>query len=317
MRRALSSYKITSDLSEKQIEADVAKYLGWCAEGLPLNLLDVNEQVTGADKRLDWAVPIYLQFKKSTGLRPLGSENAKPRLNASPLQGVRAFRRAQELSDTPTLFFQLRAQSETARDLQHNILLLHNRPPFMHAVYVAPLELDYRLYSEMLFSFPRYQNDPVFWRHSHIYQRHWVSWFDTQPFLRNHVSIAPHERVADHNHYFAYSKRGDDISWHSPSILDRYPRRLSDFMSERLNAIFGEKAELPPPESSVKDVREILDSLGEPADNILSGESAIDRLQSYGKWLLEKHEIRQFVFLGDRELTGEIRRRREFDPRPR
>ncbi|MGT2514561.1 hypothetical protein ACVOMT_10265 [Sphingomonas panni] len=64
-----ASYVIEGNLSEKQIEADVAKYFGWCAWGLPFDLRDVDEPLTGADKLSNVTVPIYAQFKKSTGLR--------------------------------------------------------------------------------------------------------------------------------------------------------------------------------------------------------------------------------------------------------
>jgi hypothetical protein len=112
-----ASYVIKGNLTGKQIEADVSSYLGWCAQDLPFRLHDVNEQLTGADKMSDVTVPIYIQFKKSTGLRGSSSQPARRRSNESALQAIRRFRAHHGLPDDPTLFFGLRKRAEGAIDL--------------------------------------------------------------------------------------------------------------------------------------------------------------------------------------------------------
>jgi hypothetical protein len=46
------SFKLDSELSEMQIEADIATYFGWISpigNSAPFRLLDIDEQITGAD----------------------------------------------------------------------------------------------------------------------------------------------------------------------------------------------------------------------------------------------------------------------------
>ena len=219
----MSKYEIKSNLSEKQIEADVAAYLGWCSQGMPFRLLDTDELETGADKEYHpkYGGVIYIQFKKSEGLEPISKVPSSRRKNRSKKEDIREFRDKNKLNDDPTLYFKLRNQAKNAKDFQHNILRKHHSPPNSYAIYVAPLILDKELYYQSLFNsckYGRYLLDPFYWQLKCI------------PFLRHHVSIVPHVDVFESNHYYAYSQAGTDISWHSPSILEHEPRRLSDFI---------------------------------------------------------------------------------------
>lgn len=227
----MPAYHIDSSLTEKQIEADVASYLGWCSKDLPFRLLDVNEQETGADKLSDITVPIYIQFKKSHGLKPLHLVGIKSRKNESPLQSIRRFRSRHGLADNPSLYFQLRAKADGATDFQHNILYAHHRPQKSYAVYVAPLILDLKKYYNELCEGPRYLDDPWAWREGRLLTSWgpgvWLSRYGLQPFLRRHISIAPHQKVTTHNHYYAFSESGDEVSWHSPERKRCFPRTLT------------------------------------------------------------------------------------------
>lgn len=89
----MTSYIKKTSLTERQIESDVAAYLAWCSIGAPFRLLDVNEQLTGADRLCDAVMTVYLQFKKSQGLDPLPNIVLKSRANESALQEIRRFRR--------------------------------------------------------------------------------------------------------------------------------------------------------------------------------------------------------------------------------
>lgn len=304
-----AAYVIEGDLTEDQIEADVAQYLGWCAHDLPFRLHDVNEQLTGADKMCDVAVPIYIQFKKSTGLRSVESLPIKPRSNESALQEVRRFRAEHDLPDNPTLFFELRKQAKGAIDLQHNILLAHHRPPSSYAIYVAPLYLDRRIYSEELCAGPRFLHDPWEWRFTEL-TTGWglkavLSRFDRQPFLRNHVSIAPHQRVDNHWHHYAYSTAGGSVSWHSPEILERGTSRLSDFMSLRTRQLLSPAYDLPSPEQGLEVALNFLHSVDGAPQAKLDGDGPLDQLHGYGRWLWEAYGLRQILLLGNRdELTA-------------
>lgn len=229
----MTKYQIKSNLSERQIEADVASYFGWCSKDMPFRLLDTDELKTGADKEYKsiWGCLIYIQFKKSEGLKSVSEIQLSNRKDRSKLQDIREFRYQHGLDDNPTLYFKLRDKAKTASDFQHNILKKHHKPPYSYAIYVAPLILDKNEYYNALFNschlYDRYLLDPFNWR---IIDNYGIQVIRHIPFLKNHVSIIPHEIVTNSNHYYAYSQTGTDISWHSPSILEYEPRRLSDFI---------------------------------------------------------------------------------------
>lgn len=294
----LPPYKINSNLSEKQIEADVATYLGWCSKWLPFRLLDVDEQATGADKLFDVTVPIYIQFKKSFGLRPLSaiSRTSGPE---GPLQGIRRFRARHKLADNPTLYFQLREKAKTAVDFQHNVLFANHQPQRSYAIYVAPLILDRDVYYSDLCAGPRDLESPWMWQQGKMLTdwgpTSWLSRYDVQPFLRKHVSIAPHQRVDTHKHYYAFSEVGDDVSWHSPTPIDGGPFRLSDFLTQRTRELLNGGSGLPSPNDGLTAAVEALSLLNLNFDDILSGENAFEKLRSYGRWLHKNFAIRQFL----------------------
>lgn len=291
-------FKIDSNLSEKQIEADVAAYLGWCSKSLPFRLLDINEQETGADKLYDVTMPIYIQFKKSLGLRALGMVPRTPG-HDGPLQRIRHFRARHRLADNPTLCFQLREKSPSAPDYQHNVLFAHNQPQRSYAIYVAPLILDRDSYYRDLCEAPRYLDSPWSWREANLLNswgpNPWLSRYDLQPFLRKHVSIAPHQRVDTHKHHYAYSEAGDDVSWHSPTLIEGGPFRLSDFMTQRVRELLLGDEALPSPDDALSVASEALSSLDLSPEDILSGENSFERLRSYGRWLHKTFEIRQIL----------------------
>jgi hypothetical protein len=307
----MPQYYIKSNLSERQIEADVASFFGWCTpEGhAAFRLLDVDEQLTGADKLYDRGMLIYMQFKKSSGLKSTHLLKPSTRRGRSPLEDIREFRAKHELDQDPTLFFQLRAKAKNAKDFQHNILLRYERPPWSRAIYVAPLLLDKTTYYSALYSSTnRFLSDPFCYRVvQSIYQRRWVSYFGTIPFLREHISIAPHERVADHNHYYAYSQAGVDISWHSPDIIARDPSRLSDFTVALFHAATADPEAMLPQNDLVEKTVEISSSLGFQEGIGSANESPLDYLGRHGRWLRQEHGIRQFILLGNSKHLSELR----------
>ncbi|MFB2700272.1 hypothetical protein [Aeromonas veronii] len=306
-------YYIKGNLSEKQIEADVASFFGWCTppeERSPFRLLDIDEQRTGADKLYDRATAIYMQFKKSNGLKSTKIVKPSTRKGRSRLEDIREFRDRHELDQDPTLFFQLRAKAKTALDLQHNVLLAYERPYWSRAIYVAPLLLNKSDYHAALHnSANRFLLDPFFYRIRHsVYQQHWVSHFGTVPFLREHISIPPHERVADHNHYYAYSEAGVDISWHSPSIIEREPSRLSDFTVKLFRTAITHEDSMLSIEKLASHIEEISSRFGFTNENGSKNNSAIEYLGRHGRWLRETHGIHQFILLGNSKILDDLRR---------
>lgn len=219
------NYKLYRDneLSEDQIEADVASYLGYIT---PLwserfQLKSVNEQLTGADKLFDRFIPLYLQFKVSEGLKPL-SINFTLSSPSLSLQKIRNFRRQNNISSDPTLYFRLRDKANTATDFQHNILMSFHRPPRQFAFYVAPLTLSIDEYNSLLnasFIDRFFTFDPFQFRNEIRFSGIGKQSIGLMPFLRGHVSIPPHVTVTNSNHYYSYSKAGTNIAWHSGEKL--------------------------------------------------------------------------------------------------
>jgi len=142
---AYPKYLIKSQLSEKQIETDVAHYFGWISQGAPFRLLDANEQLTGADKKFvdgSRGFAFFLQFKVSHSLYSVNIVPPSNRKNRSQLEEIREFRKNHGFGDNPTLYFELRKKAKKAHDFQHNILMKFAKQPSSEALYVAPLHLD-------------------------------------------------------------------------------------------------------------------------------------------------------------------------------
>ncbi len=297
----MTTYEISSDLSEKQIEADVAEYLGFISPSWAdrFKLLDVDERLTGADKKLNWrGIACYFQFKKATGLK--SGRPDKIRKNESALQSIRRFRHDTKLTSSPhSLCFGLRAPQRDNAILQHNALLSYNKPPLSHAIYVCPLSLRRSEYDRLLEP-PQHEVDPfIYWRHNWVLHGQWVVHsVHSSPFLRAHVSIAPTELVKTHEHYYSFSTAGDQIVFHSPVVLPDAAVRLSDFLSRRYRHLLLSSGDTRPPP-----LRELVAGLAKSAaeagyDGVTDSEAdPVEWLVKHGVWLQGHHDIRQIVLL--------------------
>src|SRR5690606_31388576 len=76
------------------------------------------------------------------------------------------------------------------------------------------------------------RSHPFYYNRYRLYRNDWVSHVGNIPFLKEHVSIVPHERVTTHKHYYSYSVTGCDIGWHSPEVISERPSRLSDILKK-------------------------------------------------------------------------------------
>ncbi len=309
------AFKLDSELSEKQIEADIATYFGWITpigRQVPFRLLDIDEQVSGADKKFNHVIPIYMQFKVSDGLTKLNNNRFPIQFpfpfHLTALKRIRTFRNRENLFDNPTLYFKLRAMAKTASDFQHNILLKLANTGTSHAFYVSPLTLSKTAYEQMLFSstdryrlFPYHIMDRV-----EIHQERWTSYFGFVPFLRGHVSIVPHEKVSTHEHYYSFSPNGTDIAWHSPQLLTNSSSRLSDMLKYIFTTAFSDSKNWTTPRaflSQLTDIKEF-DFVRQYSDNDNDNYS-VEQLVNFGRELYQKHNIRQLLLLTTREFLNE------------
>lgn len=219
------SFKIASQLSENQIESDVASFLGYITPiwSKRFRLISVNEQTTGADKLFNRFIPIYLQFKVSEGLNP-NTIIPKQFLN-KPHSNIISYRKLNNLQGNPILCFKLRAKAVTALDFQHNILSKLHKPPFQFAQYVAPLTLSLSEYEEFLRAslIDRYfTHNPFVHRDFEVFDTlvNKDFYFQLIPFLRGHISIPPHKAVNTNEHHYSFSQSGGDVAWHGGEILN-------------------------------------------------------------------------------------------------
>jgi hypothetical protein len=319
-----TGYKKKSNLSEKQIETDIAEYFGWISFNKPFRLLDVNEQSTGADKRFvdksgfyNRGFTFYMQFKVSEGLNPIHTHQT----SNYKLDHIRSFRANNKLDDNPALYFQLREKAKNAHDYQHNVLYSYANQSVSQAFYVAPLHLDKDEYYDRLFdSVCRYRDFPYDFHDYDFYDhRHgWISYVQHIPFLKEHVSIVPHERVDTHEHYYSYSSTGCDVCWHSiGKLIAPQPRRLSDVLSEEIydciqknKFVSLEKLDkmtkIPKYEQSYD--KETFFGEGEEPFKYKESHNPIENLRQKSKILYRTSNVRMFLLLTNERLLEECSR---------
>lgn len=307
-----TNYQEPSDLSEKQIEADVASFFGYMSPffGKRLRLIDVNEQLTGADKATYTKGRVYyFQFKKPIGLLSATSMKIPlmPRKNESKLMKIRRFRELHALGDFPhSICFPLHGDKTTPiNELQHNVLFEYEKPELSRAMYICPTVLKIEDYEKALSRpfWTRIWGSPYSEsRRQTVYGLAACSEVWRCPFLRGHVTVVPHTKVTSPDHYYSFTKNGTDIAFHSPEIVAGGPERLSDFLHEELRQFITNFEELP----TLFDVASAVFKISQPIlggeTEAPNGENYLEWLQSHGRVLLEKHSIRQFIIAANFEL---------------
>lgn len=291
-------YKIKSELTEKQIESDIATYLGWCTPNseLPFRLLDIDEQITGSDKKFDKVFPLYLQFKVSEGLKPLTTRIINPITRNYPLNKIRKFRSKNSLADNPIFYFKLRNLAKTAHELQHNILIKLANTGVSQSMYIAPLTLSKDDYESKLFdNRTRYLHYPFRDKDYELYQSSWISNFLQVPFLRQHISIVPHERVNDSNHFYSFSSTGTQVAFHSPLELQNKDNRFSTQLIKLLDGLlYTREYQNYSFENNINHIDQILRS---DYNKSYNKENGLEILKQQGLELYNKYEIRQILVL--------------------
>ncbi|MBZ4191709.1 hypothetical protein [Niabella beijingensis] len=287
------SFKIDSQLSENQIESDVSSYLGYITPfwSKRFRLISVDEQTTGADKLFNRFIPIYLQFKVSHGLNPISPIALQ--FQKKPLANIINYRKNNNLSGNPILYFQLRKQAKTAQDLQHNILFQLNKPPQQYSLYVAPLTLEIAEYEKLLdadWLMKFYRFNPFFDRdfelHDTSSQRDIL--LGSNPFLRHHISIPPHTLVNTHDHHYSYSKSGGDVAWHGGEILSddfRFSNQLLKILNTSYNRDFSFSQ------------RQFIEFINDFDDyrNVNNNEDDIFQILRFSNYLKTTHNIRMLL----------------------
>jgi hypothetical protein len=303
----VTSYQIESDLTEKQIEADVSNYFGRLSPffGQSLRLIDINEQLTGADKQHKTkGVVYYFQFKAPIGLKSVADQKlpVAARKNESNLMGIRRFRHSNKLEDQPySVCFGLHDNKPlTISQLQHNVLFAHESPPFTRALYICPTVLNEVEYAQKMqmpwwrrpFASPFYDHEERTIAIGAVCHD-----LSAAPFLRAHATIIPHATVTSADHHYSFSKHATDYAFHSPLIVDDGdPRRLSDFMAKQVGDIYSNLDSVPRLEEVAKRISDNV-QLYLPNTQIGKPElgNEITWLQDYGREIKKAYGIRQII----------------------
>lgn len=268
------------------------------------------ERWLGADARLEGIRirgfrPFYMQFKRPSAYPD--SSRAK----------VVVDRKRLSLSVEPrSLFFPLRAKTDTQNNYQHNILHRLQRRLRKYnlgdAAYVCPLFLDrsaYRFHIQLagLAHWPR------FWRHhtwdlEDVLVNHGSTTvnFERIPVLAEHISIPPHDVVTHARHSYSFDETGADLCFHSPTALPDGSRPLADFLKAIAQDFLGDGGKLTR-DTAYKDLVN-LSGLGDSEEPILPETPSFNPDDPIGSWLLwgdmlrQDYDIEQYAFVSWEDL---------------
>lgn len=260
------------------------------------------ERWLGADARLNGHIkdfkPFYMQFKRPTAYPDHSKakvivERTKLGLPVSPR----------------TLYFDLRKKQESHFDFQHNILFRLRRRLIAKglgdATYVCPLFLErstYRFHVHMAglnrwFKF--WLLDPWDLKEILMHRKDGSLDFSQIPVLREHVSIPPHDLLADANHSYSFTEQGSDICFHSPLKLPEGSISLANFLTNLVGNIEGDGF------ISIADASSQIKSLFEQNDNESSllpedwqlGDDGLEAWLRWGDYLKNEFQIEQFAII--------------------
>ncbi|MFD2890405.1 hypothetical protein ACFS5J_00035 [Flavobacterium chuncheonense] len=294
----MSKYHLKCNFKEKLIEIDISRFFGGFLDKsfTPYFLQDSNEPLTGADLESNFDVlPVYMQVKVSEGLKTITKQPGSKRKNRSKLEDIREFRDTLNLdyADDYFLFFSLRKMAKNAIDFQHNILMSYTNTGFSHAFYVAPLSIDKKEYEKSLFNRNNYIHTSPFYFHRYeLRDINWTSHFGFIPFLRNHISIIPHTKVNTHEHSYAYSKSGIDVTWHSPEYISNEPSRLSDTMGYIFQNFEQRKENI-----NIKQLANRLREMPIMQKTDFNSDNPWEIVRTHGNILAKDYNIKQLIFL--------------------
>lgn len=293
---------LKSDLSEKQIEQDVANYFGHISRFFgEFRLLDTDEQLTGADKRFNWqGVAYFIQFKKPTGLSEATRvTRAKPK---QPARKIRQFRFTEKLDQSPhSVYFGLQPPPNENTELQHNVLFSYECPPLSRAFYVCPTVLSSDEYVKALryasldfeFGMPFEFRHPLWVRDG----AHVARAAELCPFLRAHAAIVPHRTVTTSKHHYSFSVQATDVAFHEPTLLGQGPTRLSDLLRSEVLARYSDRDALRNPAGLARHLFKASESWSDGALPAPTPDSHWEWIAQHGHVLREDYGIRQFIAL--------------------
>jgi len=263
------SNKIEPNYSEEVVGFALESYLS--VFSFPFNRFILEpftrseENWLGADAKLKSQVkgfkPLYMQFK-----RPF----AYPDFSQSKIITDRKKNTPKELETSPhILFFKLQNKNKGQREYQHNVFYRWRNRLIKYgnidAVYVCPLFLNssnYRAQFHLtaLRNWLRiWRSTPFSLRRASIFQSNNRFDFNSLPLISEHITIPPHKLVSDANHYYSFTEKGNEIFFHSPSLLENESHNLAEWLNNQYVGVYnGEN--LIQTENSQNVLRELLDT---------------------------------------------------------
>ncbi len=249
-------------------------------------------------KQIEGFRPFYLQFKRPSAYPDYSrSRIIKDRKSLSLIVHPRA------------LYFRLRTKTSNQSKLQHNVLYrLQDRLKARGlgaATYVCPLFLDrdtyrYHVHFSALLRWLQFWKvapfdlETVTIRHG----RREIP-FDNIPILKEHVSIPPHDIVASAKHNYSFDESGEDVCFHSPTILPNENGSLALFLKDlSRNFLLGEGQIKEDTANEV--LRDLVASLDDSDVSMLHGwtqDDPIGNWFSWGQWLRMKYDVEQFALV--------------------
>lgn len=241
------AFEGTPNFNERQVEFAIQSILmaSFPWKG-PIFLRVPNEQKTGADGYVKHVYPLFMQFKRSNWIRT-GYSGHIPILADRAALGVRG--------SNYSLFFKLHGKAKHAIDFQHNILMKLDANLVKHAkgdkqgraVYVAPLDINRGSYLRGVVqtcSSAFLRSSISFSPFSPPFTKKNVEImgldFGKVPFMRRHVCFPPTSSVSTANHYYSYSKAGEDIVFHSPNLVFEGARSFGSWLDFHLLQMMSE-----------------------------------------------------------------------------
>jgi hypothetical protein len=196
----------------------------------------------------------------------------------------------------------LREKAKGAKDFQHNILLQMNGS-CSYGIYIAPLTLkndEYynSLYESNIFSMIHKfmiwfgKMDLFVPRRNIVNYKNCFVELASVPFMKNHISIIPQDKVDTAEHYYSFSKTTDNIYFHSGEKSDHNSGRLADFFFNIYQQLLNSDNFQFDLKQHIKYLIEILNY-----SNRLkaSNDEPSKQLQEIGRYLQSEYQIKQYV----------------------
>lgn len=300
--------RVDPDFSEDTVSIAIATYLAVLS--FPQLRFSIEpfsrkqERWIGADARLmdhvSGIYPFYMQFKRPHAYADYSrAKIIKDRKALTPPLNV----------GPRTLYFDLRQKQPDHSDYQHNILYRLNgrlrARGLGDAAYVCPLFLTRQAYMHHahMSGLRRLSRHGIWYPYDYedivIADSGTRMNFNRIPFLEEHVTIPPHDKVDSAKHSYSFLENGSEICFHSPLAIPEGSQSLGTWLST-LGTEFLRPDSLIRPETASEQLAKLLETGSEVSDlGFQSGQAArgLESWLAWGDYLSRNYSIEQYAFI--------------------